>query len=913
MPMQTDDMVYNEPMNMWHSLWHRRKSSRSRIANILSSHGQPKTFWWWFRLFSFFFFIGSVLSIFLFFLLFAVFAKDLPNPDKIVRREGFSTKILDRNGNLLYDLFSDQNRVPVTLDKIPDYLQKATVAIEDKDFYTHGGFDPLTPFRMLKNLVVLRRLTGGSTLTQQLTKNVLLSNERTVTRKFKEFVIATTIDRRFTKDQILQMYLNEAPYGGTAWGVGAASQMYFAKDVSQLSLIESAILAGLPQRPSAYSPYSGKKDTDGTPLWQVRAIGVLRRMREDEYITADLEQQAIAQLPSVTFTKQTIQIQAPHFVFFVKDQLEQLLGAAFVEKGGLKVTTTLDLPFQDSAQRVVAEEIAKVENLHITNGAAVVLDPNTGEILAMVGSKGYFAEDYDGQYNVVVDGLRQPGSSIKPVTYLTALRQGFTPVTMIMDAPTTFPGGTGQKDYEPRNYDGTFHGPVSLRVALGSSLNLPAVKTLANVGVKNMLQIAYDLGFKTLEPTQENMSRLGLSVTLGGGEVHLIDSAAAYSAFANGGHRVEPVAILKVEDSEGKTVYETKPVVGKTVMTPQEAFLINDILTDNNNRLLTFGQNSLLNYGGQGVAVKTGTTNDKKDNWTIGWSKTTLVGVWVGNNDNTSMTNVASGISGASPIWRKIMNEAIGSGRKADPWDVPSGVEQVKVDAVSGYPAHDSLAETTAWVIPSTLPSLPDPIHQKIKLCRGEGKLASQVDIQRGEYDEREFITPHEDDPLSGDGRNRWQEGIDAWTATLPADRQSMYRPPTEFCGSKDEVWVNIIDPKNEQDYNQTDIDVNVETVSEEDIDRVEIWVNNSFRESMNSKPYRTTLSLPAGRYTLYAKSYRKDGKSGQTGDVHIGTGGVHWEAPPPTPTPTPTPAATPTLPPPPTTIPTPTPTPTPP
>lgn len=872
-------------MQSWNSLWHRRKRlTKSGIKSILNPFGHRKSLWWWARFFSFLLFLGSLFGVFLFFLLFAIYAKDLPNPDKVVRREGFSTKILDRNGNLLYDLFSDQNRVPVTIDKIPLYLQQATVAVEDKDFYKNSGFDPLTPLRMVKNFFVFGKLTGGSTLTQQLTKNVLLSNERTITRKFKEFVIATTINRRFTKDQILQMYLNEAPYGGTAWGVGAASQMYFGKDVSQLGLVECAILAGLPQRPSAYSPYSGKKDTDGTPLWQLRAEGVLRRMREDGYITQELEQQAVSQLPTMTFTRQSIQIKAPHFVFYVKDQLEELLGSAYVEKGGLKVTTTLDLPFQDKAQQIVTDEIAKVENLHITNGAAIAMDPQNGEILAMVGSKDYFAKDYDGQYNVAVDGLRQPGSSIKPVTYLTALRKGYTPVSVIMDTPTTFPGGAGQKDYEPKNYDGKFHGPVSLRVAMGSSLNIPAVKILANIGVQNMLQVAYDMGFKTLEPTPENMSRLGLSVTLGGGEVHLIDTTSAYSSFANGGRRVEPISILKVEDKDGKTVYANKPVMGKQVMSSEESFLINYMLSDNNNRLLTFGQNSLLNYGERAVAVKTGTTNDRKDNWTVGWSRTTLVGVWVGNNDNTSMKSVASGISGASPIWRKIMDEAIAGGRKAEGWEIPSGVSEVKVDAISGYPAHDSLSETTVYAIPSRIPALPDPIHQKIKLCRGEGKLASQVDIQRGEYDEREFITPKEVDPFSTDGRNRWQEGIEAWISSLPGDQQGTYRPPTEYCGSKDEVWVNIMEPKNEQDYSNTDITVKVETVSEEDIDRVEIWVNGSLMETLRSKPYETKLELSPARYTIYAKSFNKDGKSGQTGDLRIGTGGTHWQEPPPEP-----------------------------
>jgi len=828
-----------------------------------------------------------------FFVAFFIVVKDLPSPDTVQRNSGYSTKLFDRNGTLLYDVFADERRTPVTIADIPDYLKKATVAVEDKDFYTHTGFDPLTPFRIVWNVITKQRVVGGSTLTQQLVKNRLLSNERTILRKFKELVLSLEIERRFTKDQILQMYLNEAPYGGTTWGVGAASEVYFNKPVKDVTLVEAAILAGLPQRPSAYSPLSGKNDTDGTPLWQVRAKGVLRRMREDNYISKELENEAIAQLPGMTFNKSSLSIKAPHFVFYVKDKLEEMYGAQLVEKGGLRVTTSLDFPFQEKAQEVVQQEIENVKKFHITNGAAMVMDPNTGEIFAMVGSKDFFDKEYDGQFNVAVDGLRQPGSSIKPVTYLMALRKGYTPASMIPDTPTTFPGGD-QKDYEPRNYDGKFHGSVSLRTALSSSLNIPAVKLLAIVGVDNMLHQAYDMGFDTLAPTASNQRRFGLSVTLGGGEVHLIDTVTAYSSFANGGYRVQPVAILKVEDKNGKVLFEQKQVQGKQVMSPEESFLINHILSDNNARLLTFGQNSLLNFGGKAVAVKTGTTNNRKDNWTIGWSRSTIVGVWVGNNDNSEMTNVASGVTGASPIWRKIMNETIARGRSAEDWVIPPTVEAVRVDAVSGYPSHDGFPENADYVIPNTLPSLPDPIHTKIKVCKSEGKLATEVDLQRGEYDEREFVVLKEQDPISNDGKNRWQDGIDQWIASLSADQQSRYKPPTEFCGSKDEVWINLGSPENKKDYTGTSIDVSITTATEGDMDRVEVYVNGSLKETLRNKPYNTSISLPAGRYTLYAKGVRKDGKEGKTGEVRIGTGGVHWEEPVPTPTPSPSPTPSP-------------------
>mgnify|MGYP001583346992 CR=1 FL=1 len=892
-------------MNLWHSLWHRRRHSQLNIRSFvpsfssLSSRKSRRFKFSWLRLIQWLAISGfllTVLGVIGFFGAFAWVVKDLPSPDSIVRNSGYSTKIVDRNGAQLYDVFTDERRTPVTIEQVPEYLKQATISIEDKDFYKHAGFDPLTPFRIGLNVITRQRVIGGSTLTQQLVKTRILTSERTLMRKFKELVLSLEIERRFSKDQILQMYLNEAPYGGTASGVGAASEVYFSKPVKDLTLVESAILAGLPQRPTAYSPFGGQKDADGTPLWQVRVKGVLRRMQEDGYISKDLHDQAVTQLPTIQFAKQFSRIQAPHFVFYIKNKLEDMYGADLVEKGGLRVTTTLDLPFQQKAQDIVAQEIEKVKNFHITNGAAIVMDPKTGEILAMVGSKDYFAKDYDGQFNVVVDGLRQPGSSIKPVTYLMALRKGYTPGSMVVDAPTAFPGGAGLPDYEPKNYDGKFHGPMSLRTALASSINIPAVKLLALVGVPNMLQQAYDMGFATLAPSAENQRRFGLSVTLGGGEIHLIDTVTAYSAFANSGYRIDPVGILKVEDRNGKVLFDQKNIQGKPVMTAEENFLINHMLSDNNARLLTFGANSLLNFNGKAVAVKTGTTNNRKDNWTIGWSQSTIVGVWVGNNDNSEMTNVASGVTGASPIWRKIFDEAVKEGRLIPDWVVPSGVQTVRADAISGYPAHDNFPESAEYVIPSTFPSLPDPIHSKIKVCKSEGKLATEVDIQRGSYDEREFITLKEFDPISTDGKNRWQDGIDQWISSLPADQQSRYRPPTELCGgSKDEVWINMSSPQDRTDYPGTSIDVNVTTATEGEMDRVEIWINGVLRETLRASPYTTTLSLQANRYTIFARGIRKDGKQGQTGDVHIGTGGTHWEAPPPSPTPLPTPSPSPT------------------
>ncbi|MCC6711091.1 MAG: transglycosylase domain-containing protein [Candidatus Pacebacteria bacterium] len=834
--------------------------------------------------------VAVVVGIISFIGLFIWYSKDLPKPGEVIRRDGFSTKIFDREGQLLYDLYDTERRNPITLDQLPETLKQATVAIEDKDFYKHSGFDFLTVVRIPYNMVFRQRVVGGSTLTQQLVKNALLTNERTLSRKFKELVLSIQIERTFTKDQILEMYLNEAPYGGTAWGVGTAAELYFSKPVSELSLIESAFLAGLPQRPSVYSPFSGKKDADGIPYWKIRTESVLRAMEKNGYITKLQMEESIAGLDSLAFNSTDTDIKAPHFVFYVRDQLEEMFGIDLVEKGGLKVTTTLNLKLHDQAQNIVAEEVESVETYNITNGATVVMDPRTGEILSMVGSKDFFDKDIDGQFNVAADGLRQPGSSIKPITYLSLFRRGYSPATMLADVETVFKPNESADEYKPKNYDGQFRGPVSLRNSLGSSLNIPAVKGVAIVGVKEFLQTAYDLGFNTLEPTDDNMKRFGLAVTLGGAEVHLLDTVTAYSAFANGGLKVEPVSILKVEDKDGKTIYEHKSVAGPRVISEGEAFLINDVLSDNNARLLAFGPNSLLNTG-RAIAVKTGTTNDQRDNWTIGWSQEVIVGTWVGNNDNSPMTKVASGVTGASPIWRRVIFAALDMGYGTPAWVMPADVEQVEVDAISGYRAHDEFPSRTDYFLKGTVPVLPDPIHAKLKVCNGdEGKLATEAKISAGDFKEREFIILKESDPFSQDGVNRWQDGINAWVG---GQDDSRYKVPTEYCGDTNEVFVKITKPENEKSYDDTNIEVHIDAGSDAGIDRIEIYLDGEKKEVINDRKYRGWLNFPTGKHELYAKAFSRDGKEAKSNVIKLGSGGADWKDPEPTPTPSPTPVPT--------------------
>jgi 1A family penicillin-binding protein len=814
--------------------------------------------------------------------LFIFFAKDLPSPDRVVRREGFSSRIYDRNGKVLYDVFSGQKRTPVNMDQVPKQLQDATVAIEDKNFYTHAGIDPLTPLRIAYNLVLKRRVVGGSSLTQQLVKNVLLTNERTLWRKIKEFILTLEVESKYSKVQILQMYLNEVPYGGTAYGVGAAADAYFGKKVADLSLPEAAILAGLPQSPSTYSPTVGTRYID-------RAKEVLRRMREDGYITKSQEAEASNQLAQVVIATQSGLLKAPHFVFYVKQLLADKYGEKVVEEGGLRVTTTLDWDLQEKAQQIVTEEVAKVKHLNIGNGAAIVIDTKNGQILAMVGSKGWELPDYDGKFNVVTQGLRQPGSAIKPVVYVTALRKGYTASTMLMDVSTVFPGGD-KPEYVPVDYDGKWRGPVLVREALGNSLNLPAVKMVSLVGIKDMLAMGYDLGFSSLEPTPELLRRVGLSIALGGGEVKLIDMATAYSAFANGGRRIEPTAILKVTDINGKVLEENSPEEsGRQVLSAEEAYIISAILSDPEARKITFGTGSLLEIPGKTVAVKTGTTNDKKDNWTVGWTPGSIVGVWVGNNDNTSMKQVASGVTGASPIWRKIMLEVL-KGKADEKFVRPEGIVEIDVDKVSGYRAHDGFEAKREIFIKGTEPWADDPTHKKVKVCKGEGKLATPADMASGNYEEKEFIYLKEEDPFeSVTGKNNWQEGILNW---LKDQADPKYHPPSEYCGNTNPLWVRITDPGDKSRINSRDVKVRVEVDDINPVRRIDVFLDGNLRYTNGSAPYEVTIPNVSDGY--HKIDIRAEDDKGNVGSRYTEFAVNQDYVGPPSPTPVPSPASTP-------------------
>ena len=508
--------------------------------------------------------------------------------------------------------------------------------------------------------------------------------------------------------------------------------------------------------------------------------------------------------------------------------------------------------------------------------------------MAMVGSKDFSASDYDGQVNVTLS-LRQPGSSIKPFTYVTALKKGYNASTLLLDVPTKFYGGEGQPDYEPVNYDGKFRGPIQLRYALANSVNVPAVKMLAMVGIKDVLTTATDMGLTTLQPTKETLQRVGLSLTLGGGEVRLLDITDGYSAFMNGGFRVDPIAILKVTDQKGKVLEEVKPKKGKRVLTPEQAYMMVDILSDNEARKDVFGVNSLLNIAGRQIAVKTGTTNDKRDNWTIGGNMDAVVGVWVGNNDNSQMLAVASGVSGASPIWRRILLAAL-TGKSPKTFEVPGGVVTAAVDTFSGYSAHDGYPSRVEKFVDGTQPG-EDPVHVKLKVCKTDGKLATPGDVVSGNYEEKEFYVLKEKDPSAQEGENRWQEGINL---CLSSQADSRYHPPSDYCGSTNPVSVEFISPKDQNSNLSNDITIEVRADSTNKITQVELEIDNVKVATLVSRPFKHTTNLNNGVHTI--KAIAKDDKNNSSDrTIKIGVN-TTWDYVPATPTPTVTISPTPTI-----------------
>ena len=712
------------------------------------------------------FFFGLLALVILTPVLFFFFCRDLPTPGKLVdSKYKDASGIYDKKGVLLYSVYTDVNRTYVNLDNISPLLQKATIAIEDKDFYTNQGFSPIAYLRVVKNALLGNGLAGGSTITQQLVKNVLLTNERSLPRKIKELILAIQVDKKYTKNQILEMYLNNIPYGGPAVGIEAASETYFGKKAKDLNLGEAAFLAGLPQLPSLYTPFSGEK------YYINRTDAVLSRMLADKVITKAQKDAALKQITNYQFVQKGGSIKAPYFVMYVRALLQQQFGDQ-LNLGGLKIETTLDYSIEEKVETIVKEQLAKLKGYNVGNGAAMVTDPKTGAILAMAGGKDYFGDSepegctpgkncvFEPNVNLSTSE-RQPGSSMKPVVYAAAFEKGLNPATMLMDVKTDFPSGDpSNPTYSPVNYDGKYNGPVQLRFALGNSLNVPAVKVLAMVGIKQAMQKAYDMGINEWEPTNTNVANVGLSLVLGGRETTLYNEMEAYGTFANAGVKHDLFAISKVTDSKGNVLFEAKPSQGRKALSPEISYLISHMLLDNNARTMAFGTNSYLVISGKTVSVKTGTTDEKRDNWTYGYTPSYVVGVWVGNNNREPMNQkIASGVTGASPIWHEIMT-AILKGKPDEAPVKPDNVVAMQVDSFVGGLPHGGMGTRSEYFVKGTEPTSESPVYKA--------------------KDGKNYFVFKESDPVSTDGVNRWQQGIDAWIEQNHKGEDT-YHPPDEL------------------------------------------------------------------------------------------------------------------------------------
>jgi membrane peptidoglycan carboxypeptidase len=641
-------------------------------------------------------FVGFVFSsIFVFLPLVAfIFVSDLPNlSDLSVNSIPKTTKILDRNGTLLYEIYANQNRSIVNLSDVPKNLRNATIAIEDKDFYAHPGFDLRGIIRAFVTNVRNRGFQGGSTITQQLVKSAFLTSDPTIIRKLKEIALAFMAERIYTKDQILELYLNYVPYGGTAWGIVSAADVYFGKDLAELDLAESSFLAGLPQSPSTYSPFINNGDR-----YKRRQSEVLNAMVRQGYIKQ--KEADVAYKKELVFKSQKVPLRAPHFVMYVRNYLIQKYGVSGVERGGLTVKTTLDLPTQEKAQEIVTGEVEANSGLNIGNGAALITTPETGDIVAMVGSRNYFDTERDGNVNLTTS-LRQPGSAIKLITYTLALTKDYTEATILDDTPLTIQSPDGGASYSPVNYDGAFHGRIPLRTAFGNSFNIPPVRIAQKLGPDAVKNFGLKMGISSWEGAQN----YGVSITLGGLDTRMTDLATAYGTISNGGARVDLDPLLEVKDSYGVVVYKKSPqpvhVVDEGV-----AFIISDILADANARRIEFGLNTPLTIPGAKVSVKTGTTDNKRDNWTVGYTPNTLVATWVGNNDNSPMNPaLASGITGAAPMWNKLMTMMIDETGTPSAVTIPSNVVRKFCAGQYRYFIKGTENSVSCAAPPSTSPS----------------------------------------------------------------------------------------------------------------------------------------------------------------------------------------------------------------
>lgn len=786
--------------------------------------------------------------------LFAFIAKDLPSPGNVNNRFIIeSTKIYDRTGtHLLYEVHGEEKRTIVNFQDIPESVRAATIALEDQNFYHHFGIQPKAILRAaLKDIITFDAAQGASTITQQFIKNSLLSNERTLTRKVKEVILALEVEAKFEKDEILGMYLNEIPYGSNAYGIEAASQSFFGKSARDLTLDEAALLASLPRGTAFYSPYGSRPDRVVT-----RKNYALKQMAKLGYITEDQANEAINIDTLQKIKPQKHIIAAPHFVMYVREYLQNKYGDQNIEQNGLKVITTLDWDKQIAAEEAVRTNVEKNKRWKAANAALVAIDPRTGQILSLVGSKDYFGTPepagcisgksctFEPNFNVAISE-RQPGSSFKPYVYLTAFTKGYLPETLIYDTKTQFETAEG-KSYEPNNYDGKFHGPISIMRALGGSLNVPAVKTLYLVGVKDAISLSKSLGITDLNRPDQ----LGLSLVLGGGEVKLLDHVNAYATLANNGIKHEKTAILRVEDSKGTVLEEYTENPGEQVVDQKYIAMLDSIMTNNENRAWVFGENSPLAFKDRLVAAKTGTTNEFRDGWTIGYTPSLAVGVWAGNNDNSPMTEGADGVNVAAPIWRAFLDKVL----------INTATEEFPK-----YNPEDEIGDEDGQ---TNKPMLSGKLEQKenLKVCEIPGEKnkycrANKYCLSK-DTEKKDFISPHDilfyvnredprgptpDKPDRDSQYKNWEKGVKDYYS----DKKGIVldEPPKDECKESD---FGGLEPKIRfsaaGSYSSQDITLTVSVDAPYGVRSVKYSLDGDEIGSTSSKPYSLKYSVPTDK-----------------------------------------------------------------
>ncbi|MEA2088672.1 MAG: PBP1A family penicillin-binding protein, partial [Patescibacteria group bacterium] len=802
--------------------WKKPKNKKDFLKSLLK-----KTIFLCFILF----FLGLIAGVGVI----AWYSKDLPDPNRLIERNiPLSTKIFDRSGKtVLYEIHGDEKRNFVDIDEIPYYAIQATIAMEDKNFFEHKGFSLLGIFR---GVVIAKlqgkRMQGGSTITQQLIKNAILTNERKIQRKIKELILAWKIEKKFSKEEILQLYFNEIPYGSTAYGIESASNLYFGKSAQDITLAESAILAALPQAPTYYSPYGSHKD---------KLIGrqqyILKLMLEQNRIDQQQHEEALAE--KLEFKARRENIIAPHFVMYIKEKLSKKYGEKMVEQGGLQVITTLDTYKQEKAEEAITEFAEKnEEKYNAKNSALVAVDAKTGQILAMVGSRDYFDIENDGNVNVAVR-LRQPGSSLKPLVYATAFTMGYTPETILYDTKTNF-GVQGAKEYIPHNYDGKFRGPVTMKKSLAGSLNVSAVKTLYLTGLDRVTDNTKKMGYTTLS----DKNRFGLSLVLGGGEIKLLEHTNAYAVFARDGIYHPIVGILEVKNSDGEII-EKYVEKEKRVMDSQSVRLLNSILSDNSARAYAFGESNYLNLGARPVCAKTGTTNDYKDAWTIGYTPSLAVGVWTGNNRGEEMKKGAGGSAVAAPIWNKFMKSVLGSIDTGEPVENFAKPKEIKTEksVLKGKTGEDITLKIDKFSNKLATDQTPEAaiIEKTFKQMHSILFYVNKDDPQ-GENPEHP-----ENDPQY----NRWEESIIEWAEEQNEKEDSpaggekekiiIEIPPIEY----DDLHIpenipslSILNLDEGQKITNDEIFIDVDAVAPRGMDKVEYWVDQNLIDTIDSEPY---------------------------------------------------------------------------